>query len=71
MARSSDPNSAGSQFYIALGRLTQLDNRYTVFGEMIDGMAVLEAIGRTSTDSGDNPIQPQRILSIRVATPDA
>ena len=68
MARSSDPNSAGSQFYIALSRLPQLDNRYTVFGEVIEGMAVVDSIAAAETDSGDNPVQPQRIFRVRVGS---
>ncbi|MQY64842.1 MAG: peptidylprolyl isomerase [Calditrichaeota bacterium] len=68
MARSSDPNSASSQFYIALSRLPQLDNRYTVFGEIIEGMAVVDSIAAAETDSGDNPVQPQRIFRVRVGS---
>ena len=70
MARSQDPNSAGSQFYIALARLGQLDNRYTVFGEVIEGLEVVNAIAAAPTDSRDNPIDPQRILRVRVAAED-
>ncbi len=66
MARSSDPNSASSQFYIALRRLPQLDNRYTVFGEVIEGLAGVDSIAAAATDSKDNPVQPQRILRVRV-----
>lgn len=66
MARSQNPNSAGSQFYIALGRLTQLDNQYTVFGELIDGLDVLDSIAAAPTDTRDNPVMPQRIFSVRV-----
>ncbi len=64
--RGGDPNSAGSQFYIALRRLPQLDNQYTVFGEVIEGIAVVDSIAAAETDSGDNPVQPQRILRVRV-----
>lgn len=66
MARASDPNSAGSQFYIALRQLPQLNDRYTVFGEVTDGIAVVDSIAATPTDSGDNPLKPQRILWVRV-----
>lgn len=66
MARSQDPNSAGSQFYIALRRLPQLDNRYTVFGEVIEGIAVVDSIAAAETDPEENPRQPQRILHVRV-----
>ncbi|UCH64281.1 MAG: peptidylprolyl isomerase [Fidelibacterota bacterium] len=66
MARSRDPNSAGSQFYIALSRLPQLDNQYSVFGEVIGGLAVVDSIATAATDSRDNPVQPQRIFRVRV-----
>ncbi len=66
MARSSDPNSAASQFYIALRRLPQLDNAYTVFGEVIEGLAGVDSIAAAATDSRDNPVQPQRIFRVRV-----
>jgi cyclophilin family peptidyl-prolyl cis-trans isomerase len=54
MARSSDPNSAGSQFFVALGRLTSLDNNYTVFGHITVGLDVLRAIG-TVPVTGERP----------------
>jgi peptidylprolyl isomerase len=38
MARTADPNSADSQFFIMLGRAPHLDNQYTVFGKVVDGM---------------------------------
>ncbi len=66
MARSQDPNSAGTQFYIALAKLAQLDNKYTVFGELTEGMEVLDAIAAVPTDQADNPLTPQRILKVRV-----
>lgn len=46
MARSSNPDSAGSQFYICLGDARFLDNQYTVFGQMSDGYETLDAIRR-------------------------
>lgn len=46
MARSSQPNSAGSQFYICLDDARFLDRQYTVFGQMIDGFEALDAIRR-------------------------
>jgi len=46
MARTSDPNSADSQFYIALARLPHLDGQYTVFGQVIDGMDRVRKIRR-------------------------
>ncbi|MGE3062591.1 MAG: peptidylprolyl isomerase [bacterium] len=44
MARSQDPNSAGSQFYICLGATPHLDGKYTVFGQVIEKMEVLDRI---------------------------
>ncbi len=44
MARAQDPNSADSQFYIALGTLPHLDRNYTVFGQVIEGMDVVKKI---------------------------
>ena len=46
MARASDPDSAGSQFYICLDDARFLDAQYTVFGEMVDGFETLDAIQR-------------------------
>ena len=46
MARSADPNSAGSQFFICLGTVSQLDHKYTVFGQVIKGLDVLDKIRR-------------------------
>jgi peptidyl-prolyl cis-trans isomerase B (cyclophilin B) len=44
MARSSNPNSAGSQFYICLGDAPFLNRNYTVFGHVIEGQSVVDAI---------------------------
>jgi peptidyl-prolyl cis-trans isomerase B (cyclophilin B) len=58
MARSGDPDSAGSQFYICLARIPHLDGEYTVFGQVTDGMNVVERIGKVETDTGDRPVEP-------------
>lgn len=68
MARSKDPNSAGSQWYIALKEAPWLDNKYTIFAEVIEGLNVVDVIAAAATDSRDNPVYPQRILSIRVVS---
>ena len=44
MARSQDPDSASAQFYLALRPLPELDGRYAVFGRVVDGMEVVDAI---------------------------
>ena len=51
MARSSDPNSAGSQFFLMLGRSPHLDRQYTAFGKLIKGDDVLTKIGDTPVES--------------------
>jgi peptidyl-prolyl cis-trans isomerase B (cyclophilin B) len=57
MARSQDPNSAGSQFYICLRDLPNLDNNYVVFGKVIKGMDVVDKIAAVKTGPGDVPIE--------------
>ena len=68
MARSSDPNSAGSQFFICLGTHAYLDNQYTAFGRTADedSMSVVSKIGSVSTDGGDRPLEPVVIESANV-----
>ncbi len=56
MARSADPNSAGSQFFICVADSTFLDGQYTVFAEVTDGMDVVDKIVAEERDSRDNPV---------------
>ena len=60
MARTNDPNSAGSQFFICLERVPHLDNQYTAFGRTADdaSLDVVKAIGSVQTGPGDRPIEP-------------
>jgi dolichyl-diphosphooligosaccharide---protein glycosyltransferase len=58
MARTMDPNSAGSQFFIVLNDSKFLDNQYTVFGKVIEGMDVVDKIANSSTNTMDQPIDP-------------
>lgn len=55
MARLPDPNSAGSQFFITFQRTPMLDNEYTVFGEVIRGMDVVDNIRRRDPQSDPHP----------------
>jgi peptidyl-prolyl cis-trans isomerase B (cyclophilin B) len=71
MARSSDPNSAGSQFFICHGSPTQLDHQYTTFGHLIKGDDVLEKIGTTSTHDPDRPDTRMGIISIKIVSADS
>lgn len=66
MARSNDPNSAGSQFFVCLGPLASLDNKYTTFGKMTKGEEVLKAIGTTKTVRGDYPFSRQGIEKVTI-----
>lgn len=68
MARTNDPNSAGSQFFICLGRVPHLDRQYTVFGKTADqaSLDVVLKIGSVPTGSGDRPKQDVKISSSRV-----
>lgn len=57
MARTADPDSAGSQFYVCLAPARHLDGQYTVFGQVIEGMDVVLAIGATPTDKEARPLE--------------
>ena len=57
MARSRDPNSAGSQFFIMLKDNPGLDGQYTVFGKVIKGMKVVDKIASQERDKRDNPLE--------------
>ena len=57
MARGSDVNSAGSQFFICVKDAPNLDGRYTVFGEVIEGMEIVDNIVNSRVDLKVNPIE--------------
>jgi len=56
MARSQDPNSAGSQFFICVADSNFLDGQYTVFGEVVNGMETVDRIVNAKRDGNDNPL---------------
>ena len=64
MARSMDPNSAGSQFFIMHQDAPHLDGQYAAFGHVVEGMDVVDEIATTPTGFQDRPKTPQRILAI-------
>ncbi len=55
MARSAHPDSAGSQFFICVADVPSLDGKYTVFGEVVKGMEVVDKIVSQPRDGNDNP----------------
>ncbi len=67
MARSQDPNSGGSQFFICLGTASFLDHQYTAFGKLIKGLDVLDKIGDTPVTAGvgGEPSKPTAASSSR------
>lgn len=67
MARSSDPDSAGSQFFIVHGDALFLDGQYAAFGRVVSGMETVDEIAAVKTVSQDRPIEPQKIKSIKVS----
>jgi peptidyl-prolyl cis-trans isomerase B (cyclophilin B) len=76
MARSADPDSAGSQFFICLAPVPRLDHQYTTFGKLIKGDDVLEKIGDTPVtrnSSGENSKPTKRVVieSIKVVPADS
>ena len=66
MARSSDPDSAGSQFFICHGNPRFLDRQYTAFGKLIKGDDVLERIATTPTHKPDRPNKRMVVESITI-----
>jgi len=65
MARSQDPNSAGSQFFICLGDASFLDRQYTAFGKLIKGDDVLEKLGNTPVGPSNGEVsKPKKRVSV-------
>jgi peptidyl-prolyl cis-trans isomerase B (cyclophilin B) len=71
MARSNNPDSAGSQFFICHGDPAFLDHQYTTFGKLIKGDDVLEKIGTTPTHPQDRPDKRMGIISITIIPRDS
>lgn len=76
MARSSDPNSAGSQFFVCLGTASSLDHQYTAFGKVIKGLDVLDKIGstqvtRSAAGEASKPTSRVSLESVKVVPADS
>ena len=65
MARSSDPNSANSQFFICFKAAPFLDNQYTVFGKVIEGMEFVDKIKRGDESNNGSVSDPDKIISFK------
>ena len=67
MARSADPNSAGSQFFICLTRemCRHLDGQYTGFGQVVEGLDIVEKLGAVETDGEDCPIKSIALKGVK------
>jgi cyclophilin family peptidyl-prolyl cis-trans isomerase len=65
MARSSDPNSANSQFFICFKPAAFLDRQYTVFGKVIEGMDLVDQIKRGDENNNGSVSDPDKIISFK------
>ncbi|MBO9129247.1 peptidylprolyl isomerase [Bacillus sp. 165] len=68
MARTNDPDSAGSQFFIMVGNTPQLDGEYAAFGKVIEGMNAVNQIAAVETGSADKPLAEQKMKKVTVET---
>ena len=66
MARSQDPDSAGSQFFIVTADSTFLDRQYTVFGEVTEGLDVVDKIVNLKRDGNDCPLEKVQMIRVTV-----
>lgn len=66
MARTSDPNSASSQFFIVQKDSNYLNGSYAAFGKVVEGMDVVDAIAAVPTDINDKPLTPQVIKTVTI-----
>ena len=65
MARSQNPNSANSQFFICLKESSFLDRQYTVFGKVIEGMDLVDKIKKGDSDNNGSVADPDKIISFK------
>jgi peptidylprolyl isomerase len=68
MARTDDPNSANSQFFICFADASFLNGKYTVFGEVTSGMDVVDKIKKGSAADNGAVTDPDKIVTMRMAS---
>ena len=66
MARSSDPNSASSQFFIVVKASSHLDGQYASFGKVIEGMEEVDRIVSVPKNPGDKPLEEQKMKKVTI-----
>ena len=66
MARSTEKNSAGSQFFICVKPQTTLDGQYAVFGKVVSGMGVVDSISTVATDTNDKPYTNVQMTTVTI-----
>lgn len=66
MARSQNPDSASSQFFIMHKDAPHLDGQYAAFGRVVEGMETVDEIAETKTDFRDRPLKEQRIKKVTI-----
>ena len=71
MARSMHPDSAGSQFFIMHAAAPHLDGQYAAFGEVVEGIEVVDEIASVKTDRGDRPQNEQKMAGITIERDEA
>ena len=67
MARTMDPNSASSQFFIMHKDAPHLDGQYAAFGKVTEGLEVIDHIASVPTDYLDKPFEPQVIAKVEIS----